>query len=473
MNEAAPRDLPAVQEVLAVATVAARVIVAGRVAVIAAVRQALGELRASIQAGTLIANRSDLMHKAAEATISALDNADLDRLAPVINATGVILHTGLGRAPLAPQAISALTDAAGNCNLEVDLRSGARRHRGYQVHAAWQQLTGCEASLVVNNNAAATLLTLQALCRGKEVIISRGQLIEIGGSFRLPEIFALSGSILKEVGTTNRTHLADYAAAIGPQTGAILHVHPSNYRIVGFSQTPSIAELVALGKQHGLLVIDDIGSGSLIDLTQFGVSADPTFGNSLQAGADVVLGSGDKLLGGPQCGIILGRTDPVNQIRQHPLARAVRIDKLTLGALSATLDLYCRGLAEQSIPVFRMLSASRQSLTGRAEHVVALLQQQDSLDLKVREDLAEIGGGALPAVQLTTAVIELRHRQLSAQNLANLLRRGPQGPVVGHRVFTRIQNDAVLLDLRSVLPEQDQSLVDVLKHVTCQTLIAR
>ncbi|MDB5386643.1 MAG: L-seryl-tRNA(Sec) selenium transferase [Planctomycetaceae bacterium] len=463
MNETAPRLLPAIQDVLAAPLIASRMEMAGRVAMIAAVRAVIDQLRTEILAGALIATRPELLNQAIHGTLAVLDQAGLNRLGPVINATGVILHTGLGRAPLAPQAVAALARAGGYCNLEVDLESGARRHRGYQVQAAWKQLTGSEDSLIVNNNAAATLLTLQALCRGKEVLISRGQLIEIGGSFRLPDIFSLSGSILKEVGTTNRTHLEDYATAIGPQTAAILHVHPSNYRIVGFSQTPAIAELVELGKQHGILVIDDIGSGSLIDLTRYGLPAEPTFGESLQAGADIVLGSGDKLLGGPQCGIILGRHEPVNLIRKHPLARAVRIDKLTLGALSATLDLYCQGLAEQSIPVFQMLTASLVTLMERARRLVESTTPTTSLTLEIREDVAEVGGGALPAVQLPTAVIGLRHSRLSAEEFSGMLRRGVGGSSQAPRVFTRIQRDQVLLDLRSVLPDQDASLATALK----------
>lgn len=456
------RKLPSVSDILALPTIAVLEAEHGHEAMVTAIRAAIAELRDTIDTECRNFDRPTLAAAAQFSVLQRLEAQKLQRLTRVINATGVILHTSLGRAPLAEAAVRAVTECAGHCNLEVDLETGDRRPRGYQVAAAWKQLTGADASLVVNNNAAATLLTLQALCAGREVIISRGQLIEIGGSFRLPDIFALSGAILREVGTTNRTHLSDYAAAIGPQTVAILRVHPSNYRVVGFAETPSIHELAQLGREHGLTVIDDIGSGCLIDLGPFGLPGEPTFRDSLQAGADVVLGSGDKLLGGPQCGIILGRDAAVRQIQKHPLARAVRIDKLTLAALSATLELYCRGVADDQLPVLQMLSAKVESLGQRA-HAIVAASQSAGLQCQVQAGTSEIGGGSLPTVQLPTAIVAVRHSSHSAQQLAERLRTGQP------RVFGRIQDAAVLLDLRSVLPRDDSELVQALRSLSLQS----
>lgn len=458
MHDDPLRELPAVSEVLMRPEVASLIADQGRAVLVETVRHSLQSVRTEILQGRLQADRQTLTDHIIADVLHRLVAHEMQRLAPVINATGIILHTSLGRAPLAPAAVAAVVDAAASCNLEVDFQTGDRRPRGYQLAAAWQQLTGAEASLVVNNNAAATLLTLQSLCRGREVIISRGQLIEIGGSFRLPEIFALSGSTLREVGTTNRTHLDDYAAAIGPQTAAILRVHPSNYRVVGFAETPEIDALARLAREHGLLVIDDIGSGCLVDLTRYGLPAEPTFRASLQAGADVVLGSGDKLLGGPQCGIILGKKTLIQQLQNHPLARAVRIDKLTLAALGATLDLYSRGLAAQQLPVLQMLSASVESLRHRAEAIVAALGASP-LDCEVGIGVSEVGGGSLPAVELPTAVIQIKHPLLSTESLAERLRIGQP------HVFGRIHADAVLLDLRSVQSADDVRLIEALRRI--------
>ncbi|MBI3866111.1 MAG: L-seryl-tRNA(Sec) selenium transferase [Planctomycetia bacterium] len=369
------RDLPPVHEILLEPEIVRLVAERGHDSVRRWVREALADVRQRLLAG--IENGSATREQLAELVLSAVHRQAGDessrRLGGVINATGVILHTGLGRAPLCAAAVDAIRDAAGACNLEVDLETTERRYRGYQLQSAWKELTGSEAALVVNNNAAATVLALDALARGREVIISRGQLIEIGGSFRLPEIFAQSGAILREVGTTNRTTLADYERAIGPNTAAILRVHPSNYRVVGFTDAPSTNELVQLAHQYGLVCIDDIGSGCLVDTTRFGLPAEPTFPQSLAEGADLVLGSGDKLLGGPQCGILLGHAELVEKLGAHPLARAVRIDKLTLAALSATLGAYQRGAAEQEIPTLALLAAPQDSLLSRARAIVAAL----------------------------------------------------------------------------------------------------
>jgi L-seryl-tRNA(Ser) seleniumtransferase len=301
----------------------------GRLLVTKWVRQAIDDKRAALckQSGQqanvengekdAAAVRDQLRIELLEAVTETAQSSDLERVQGIINATGIVLHTGLGRAPLSAGAKQALQDAAGACNAEVDIATGDRRYRGFQLNSTLQLLTGCDSSLIVNNNAAATLLTLQALGAGREVIISRGELIEIGGSFRLPEIFELSGVILQEVGTTNRTSLKDYEKAIGPNTAAIMHVHPSNYRVVSFASKPDEADMFALAREHGIIAIDDIGSGALFDTKEAGLPYEPTFQHSIAAGADVVLGSGDKLLGGPQCGIIVGNDDCVAKIRRR------------------------------------------------------------------------------------------------------------------------------------------------------------
>ncbi len=454
--------LPPVQDVLSHAIVEPLVAEHGREVVLGWVRELLALTRQRItQSNGSPKNnesRSALLDRAAWTELLAVQLqqrariADQQHLSRVINATGVVLHTGLGRAPLSVAARQALSELGGHCNVEVDLETSGRRYRGHQLEATFRSLTGCEDVLIVNNNAAATLLTLQALCAGREVIISRGQLIEIGGSFRLPEIFTLSGAVLREIGTTNRTRVSDYEKACSTNTAAVMHVHTSNYRVIGFSETPTIDDLVPLARKHGVIAIDDIGSGALIDVGQFGLPTEPTFQQSLAAGADVVLGSGDKLLGGPQCGIILGKREFVERIRQHPLARAVRIGKLTLAALQATLDAYLRGVAASEIPTLAMLSATVESLRQRARQVAIEIGELPNCRVEIANETAAVGGGSLPGVELPTVVLRLRSPSMSADELARGLRLGTI------RVCGRIQQDDVLLDLRSVLPEDDSRL---------------
>jgi len=381
----------------------------------------------------------------------------------VINATGVLLHTNMGRAPLSEAAQAAVAEAArGYSNLELDLETGRRGSRTGQLESKLVALSGAEAAHVVNNNAAAVLLALNTIALGRSVIVSRGELIVIGGSFRLPDVMKAGGAILKEVGTTNRTRVSDYEKAIGPETAAIMVVHPSNYRVVGFAETPGISELVPLARAHNLIAIDDIGSGSLIDVTKYGLPAEPTFMESIAADADVVLGSGDKLLGGPQAGCILGKTESVKRIRQHPLARAVRVGKLTLAALSATLDSYLRGTAEQEIPTIRMLAATLDKLRERAAAIRQDVDEAGPLQVDVREDRAPVGGGSLPGADLPTAVLALSHAELSADELAQRLRVGTI------RIFARIQHDQVLIDLRSVQPDDDSKIGAALRRLVSQ-----
>jgi len=456
------RTLPPVTELVDDGRLAGLIDESGRDAVVEWIRGSLEEVRnwlVSRDETESDESRESLGERVIAGVLRSSERAGLRRFDPVVNATGVVLHTGLGRSPLSANARKAVDELGGAGNVEVDLETGERRYRGHQLQAAWRALCGAEDSVVVNNNAAATLLTLQALCAGREVVISRGQLIEIGGSFRLPEIFQLSGAVLREVGTTNRTSVTDYAEAIGPETVAIMHVHTSNYKVIGFSDTPGIDLLAPLAHEHGLVAIDDIGSGAMVDVAQFGLPAEPTFAESLAADADVVLGSGDKLLGGPQAGIILGKSQYVEPIRQFPLARAVRVGKLTLAALAATLDAYRRGEAIAELPVLRLLAATESELAVRAEALVVGLGGVGSLSVEVACETALVGGGALPGAEMPTAVLAVEHAGISADELALRLRTGPV------RMFTRIQHDRVLVDLRSVLAEHDQLVVEALTAV--------
>ena len=432
------RALPSVNDILLCETLAGLSETVGRDSVVTWIRSELDSLRAAPEG--LSADKVENRDNIAARVLAASQDQQSTRLGRVINATGIILHTGLGRAPVAEHAITAAGDLATAGNVEVCLKTGDRRYRGHQLQPMWQQLTGCEDSLIVNNNAAATLLTLQALCEGKEVIISRGQLIEIGGSFRLPEIFELGGAKLREVGTTNRTKVQDYADAVGPNTAAIMHVHPSNYKVVGFSSTPPIEDLVPVAREAGVIAIDDIGSGSMVDVTKYGLPAEPTFTDSINAGADVVLGSGDKLLGGPQAGIIIGRKQYIDPIRSSPFARTVRVDKLTLAALSATLDSYLRGQQETEIPTLAMLGTSIEVLRERADQLVSAFS--GTCEASVLEGVTPVGGGSLPGAEMPSVAVVVKTE--SATELALRLRMGSP------RVFPRIQDGSVLLDLRSV-----------------------
>jgi L-seryl-tRNA(Ser) seleniumtransferase len=372
------------------------------------------------------------------------------RLRPVLNATGVVIHTNLGRAPLSPAALQAARDAAeGYSNLEYDLDAGVRGSRHTLVTDLLCRLTGAEDALVANNNAAAVLLILSALAQGRQAIISRGQLVEIGGGFRIPDVMRQSGVELVEVGTTNRTYAADYAAAISDRTALLLRVHASNFLQVGFVHQPPLAELVDVGRRHQRQVVDDLGSGSLLDTTQFGVEREPLVQDSVAAGVDLVCFSGDKLLGGPQAGIIVGQTAAVGTLRKHPLMRAIRPDKLTLASLSATLVHYVRGEAEREVPVWRMLSAPSDALERRVR-VLA-----DGLGAHVVQTRSTIGGGSLPGQTQPSWALGFASRAPDA--LAATLRRA-RPPVIG-----RIEHEQVLLDLRTVLPEHDELLLSAVR----------
>ncbi len=377
-------------------------------------------------------------------------------LRPVINATGVVLHTNLGRAPLSVEACAAIERVArGYCNLEFNLEDGKRGSRYDHVERLLTTLTGAEAALVVNNNAAAVLLVLDSLARGREVVVSRGELVEIGGSFRIPEVLARSGAILKEVGTTNKTHPWDYERAIGPETAMLLKVHPSNYRIMGFTCQVADDELVGLAARHRVIVVEDLGSGALVDLSRYGMGPEPTVQASLAAGVDIVTFSGDKLLGGPQAGLILGRAELLRTLKENQLLRALRVDKFTLAALEATLQAYVQEEAEQALPVLQMLTVTPARLQQQAVGLQKLLAGRlGECAIDVRKGSSRVGGGALPLEELPTTLVELRPARLSATDLAERLRRGDP-PVLAH-----IQEDCVLLDPRTLQVGEAELLVE-------------
>jgi L-seryl-tRNA(Ser) seleniumtransferase len=368
-------------------------------------------------------------------------------LAPVINATGVVLHTNLGRALLSPLARERLVSAAqAYSNLEMDVARKERGSRYSHLEGLLRRLTGAPASLVVNNCAAAVLLALETLAHGKEVVVSRGELIEIGGEFRIPDIMRRAGAVLREVGTTNRTHLKDYAAAIGPETGLLLKVHASNYRVVGFTASVSTAELVELGRARGVPVMEDLGSGCLVDLTRYGFPHEPTVPEVVAAGVDLVSFSGDKLLGGPQSGIVVGRGDLVERLARNPLNRALRIDKFTVAALEATLYAYEAGDALTTIPTLAMLTEPLASIRARARRLLRRLTADAAraLGAAIVESRSQVGGGALPTVELPTAALALGSAARPAQILDEALRLA-RPPVLG-----RLADDRLLLDCRTI-----------------------
>ncbi|MDA8234135.1 MAG: L-seryl-tRNA(Sec) selenium transferase [Clostridia bacterium] len=390
---------------------------------------------------------------------AALGKRMQPKLRRVINATGVVLHTNLGRAILGRQAVEAINQVAGSfSNLELDLETGKRGSRYQHVEEILCRLTGAEAAMVVNNNAAAVLLTLSTLAKGKEVIVSRGELVEIGGSFRIPEVMAQSGARLVEVGATNKTHLRDYVNAITEETALLLKVHTSNYRIIGFTQSIEEGELVALGREKGLPVFHDLGSGVLVDFRNYGLRPEPRVQDSITAGVDLVSFSGDKLLGGPQAGVIVGKAQYIQQIRKNPLTRALRVDKFTLAALEATLQLYLdEKKAMEEIPTLRMLSYPLEELAKRAaalaEGIAAVAG--DKLRATVQDGVSQVGGGALPEEDIPTKVVAITIEG-SLPGLEDFL-RGRPAPILA-----RIQKEQLLLDLRTILPGEEEEIVAAL-----------
>lgn len=425
-------------------------------AVAAAVRAELDHLRGRLIVGEALIDPDAIAGRA----VARLDAGALPHLRPVINATGIVLHTNLGRAPLAEAAARAAYDAGrGYLNLELDLSTGKRGSRQDAVRDGIRHVTGAEAATAVNNCAAATVIVLRAVAAGKEVVVSRGQLIEIGGGFRIPEIMAVSGAVLREVGTTNITRVADYERAVGPSTAALMRVHTSNYRVRGFTRSVDLPPLVELGRKHNLTVIDDAGSGQAVDLAPFGLPGEPLVSAGIAAGADLVLFSGDKLLGGPQAGIIAGRKELIDRVERDPLMRAFRLDKMTLAALEATLRLYRDpARAVRELPVLRMLTTPLAELRARAEGFAARLRAVPGVaSALVREDVAYVGGGSLPDVALPTAVVAVTADGRSEAELAARLRGGTPA-VVG-----RVQDGKLLLDLRTVFDRQEEELSEAIR----------
>jgi L-seryl-tRNA(Ser) seleniumtransferase len=437
------RDLPSIDTLLQSGE--ALIAQHGRDQTLFALRHVVEEARQAVVGGAAVPEATVLVAQAAD----MLNREARPTLRPVVNATGVIIHTNLGRAPLSDAALAAVGAMSGYSTLEYDLEPGVRGKRDRHIERLLTQVTGAEAGMVVNNNASGVLLALSALAHDREAIISRGQLVEIGGSFRVPDVMAQSGARMVEVGTTNRTHLRDYAHAITEQTAVIMRVHPSNYRVVGFTTIPALRELTELARQHTLIVLDDIGSGALLDTAQFGLAHEPTPQESLTDGADLVLFSGDKLLGGPQAGIIVGHAELITLLKQHPLARAIRADKLALAALSATLDHYRRGDALEQVPVWRMISLTLDAIRTRAELWAA------EVGGEVIASESTVGGGSLPGETLPTWVLA---PDVAQPNAAAALLRAHDPPVI-----TRVAQDRLLLDPRTVLPGQDEIVLAALR----------
>jgi L-seryl-tRNA(Ser) seleniumtransferase len=429
----------------------------GRAALVDALRAETSALRDELGAGRIAAvTLADAVERIERGTDARLRAAMRPSLVRVINATGVIVHTNLGRAPLSAAALARVQDVAGGyTNLEYDLAAGGRGRRDTHAEKLIARLTGAEAAIVVNNNAAATMLLLAALAQGREVIISRGELVEIGGGFRVPDVMTQSGAILREVGTTNRTRAADYAAAISERTALILRVHPSNFTVVGFTERPSVEELAALGARFDIPVAEDLGSGWLggSDSSELPAALrdEPIVSHTIAAGADVVCFSGDKLLGGPQAGILAGRRAALDTIRRHPLMRALRVDKLTYAALEATLEEHAIGRGVDAVPVHRMLHMTADAIGARAEALAGALAAR-GWRTRVVDGVSTIGGGSAPGSELPTKLVELSHATLTATQIEHHLRA--QDPPV----IARIQDDRVVLDLRTVLLEETETL---------------
>lgn len=450
------RDLPSIDEVLRSESVKKTVASVGDARVADLARIAVSALRSEVLAGKL-SGKQQLLAEVIDRVEQLVLADQLSGTQRVINATGVVIHTNLGRAPLSSAARRAVNEASGYCTLEYDLITGSRGRRGRRAEELIVQLTAAEDALIVNNCAAAAFFVLTAFAAHGEVIISRGEMVEIGGDFRVPDVLSQSGGTLREVGTTNRTRLADFAKAINKKTRVILRVHPSNYRIVGFTAMPSLSELSALATKNKVLLYEDIGSGALIDLSKYGLKDEPVVSRSIADGADVVTFSGDKLLGGPQAGIIAGRKAVIEKLRKHPLYRALRVDKLTYAALEATLDSYARSTAADEVPVIEMLAITKEDLEKRASLFVKELRSKIGRSQKIRIEavpgVSAIGGGAAPSVQPETTLVAISHKALPILNVEQNLRLATP-PVVA-----RIIDGRVVIDLRTVAVSEENELI--------------
>lgn len=448
------RAIPSVDQLLRSEAVDVFKVSIGLPRLTAIVREVVDEIRAQIQLAETPTPASDkLLNEALRRIRANCDREATSAIQRVINATGVILHTNLGRAPLSDSARKAIQNAAGYCTLEYDSSLGSRGKRGGRVEELLVQLTGAEAALVVNNCAAAALLVLTVLAREGETLVSRGELVEIGGDFRVPDVMANSGTRMIEVGSTNRTRLADYERALSDDTRLIMRVHPSNYRIVGFTQSPEISELASLAHQHGLVMYEDAGSGVLADLAAFGITDEPIISESLKSGVDLVSFSGDKLLGATQAGLIVGKRDIIAKLRKHSLYRALRVDKLSLAALEATLEAHRRGALEE-IPALRMLAMSPAEIEQRANAFAAKLTSSAStIEVSLVAGQSAVGGGSAPNIHPATTLIAIEHSTLRATQIEQSLR------TCSRPVIARIADNSVLLDLRTVEPSDEAALL--------------
>ena len=464
-SEAVLRMLPSTDELLNSPPVRLLISQAGRKPVTSLARIVIDELRAELV--TEITKRTGRVHTYSKESLLTEASGRLNerwrqrrssRLRKVINATGVVIHTNLGRAPLSAEALQAIADASGYCTLEYDLANGKRGRRGEYVESLFAEMTGAEAAVVVNNCAAAAYLVLTVFAKGGEAIVSRGELVEIGGDFRIPDVLVQSGATLKEVGATNRTKVSDYEKAIGDETKVILRVHPSNYRIIGFTEKPPLRDLAQLAHKKGILLYEDAGSGALYDLGKFGLTDEPVISESIANGADIVTFSGDKLLGGAQAGIIVGRRNLIEQIRKHPLYRALRAGKLVYAALEATLESYLRDDAEESVPVLRMLALRKEELEMRIRDLASRLRS-DSTTLEIISGESVVGGGSAPDVHPETVLLALTHSTMSAADIDAKLRMAET------TVIVRIESERVLVDLRTVDESEMDKLAEVLASV--------
>lgn len=461
------RELPSVDQLLKTEVAARLREISGLERLTAIAREVTDQLRSEILANPrnsgAQSGRETLLKQATERMESLVMTEEDAGLRRVINATGVILHTNLGRASLSEDARQAITQAAaGYCTLEYDSATGKRGRRGGRVEQLLAELTGAEAALVVNNCAAAALLILSVIARDGETIVSRGELVEIGGDFRVPDVMANSGTRMIDVGTTNRTHLDDYRQAINDRTRLLMRVHPSNYRVVGFTTAPTLNELANLAHEKGLILYEDAGSGVLQDLSEYGLEGEPIIADSLAQGADVVSFSGDKLLGGPQAGLIVGRRTIIDLLRKHSLYRALRVDKLTLAALQATLNSHRRGTRFEKIPSLQMLALTKSDITRRIEGFMASLGQSENsseLSIALVDGESAIGGGSGPATHPATVLLALEHSQHSADELERRLRCF-NPPVIG-----RVSEGKLLLDLRTVVPTEEPDLARAVRNL--------
>ena len=458
------RQLPSVDEVLKTPEVKNLCEIYPRILVVEAIRQELDHVRTAVSSGSETSLKASFDLPVLISKVKRdVEEASAPSLKRVINATGVVVHTNLGRSILSKKAIDAVvTIASGYSNLEFDVKSGERGSRHVHVSSLLCKLTGAEAAMAVNNNASAVLLALSTLAAGRGAIVSRGQLVEIGGSFRIPDVMRQSGAILKEVGTTNKTYISDFRDAITENTALLMRVHPSNFRVVGFSREVSLEELVSLGREFNLPVLDDLGSGVLVDLSPYSLPEEPTAQSSIKAGADVVTFSGDKLLGGPQAGLILGKKKYVSLMEKHPLARAIRVDKFTLAALEATLSLYLEEeKALQEIPTLHMLTMSQSELKKTANRLAREIRTAvgQRMIIDSETDVSKAGGGSLPLAELPTAVVSIKPLNMSVNELEQRLRSGKPP------ILARIKEDKLLLDVRTIQESEDEEIITSLKQI--------